>query len=133
VLNPVEHARPARRLAVLGAAGELLAAALMKRRLGELGEPYHSGACAAYGQAARALTVSGGLLLAAPAKRSRAAAVAGGAMLLAGAVCERWSVFEAGFPSARDPRYTVEPQRMRIMQGRGRGASRRGAAARREP
>jgi hypothetical protein len=46
--------------------------------------------------------------------RSRAAAVAGGALMLAGAVFERWSVFRAGFQSARDPKYTVVPQRERL-------------------
>ena len=34
--------------------------------------------------------------------------------LLAGAVLERWAVFKAGFQSARDPQYTVAPQRERI-------------------
>jgi hypothetical protein len=65
------------------------------------------------------------LLLAARAHRSRAAAVLGGGMMLAGAVCERWSVFKAGFQSARDPRYTVEPQRRRV----GRGSTRASSAA----
>jgi hypothetical protein len=45
-------------------------------------------------------------------------------MLLAGAVCERWSVFKAGVQSARDPKYTVSPQRRRVRGGRGHGASR---------
>jgi hypothetical protein len=49
--------------------------------------------------------------------------------VLAGAVCERWSVFKAGILSARDPKYTVGPQRARIRSGRTRGASRRVEAA----
>jgi hypothetical protein len=40
--------------------------------------------------------------------------VVGGALMLAGAVFERWSVFRAGFQSARDPKYTVMPQRERL-------------------
>lgn len=44
-------------------------------------------------------------------------------MLLAGAVCERWSVFKAGFQSARDPGYTVGPQRRRIEAGITQGAA----------
>jgi hypothetical protein len=28
----------------------------------------------------------------------------------------RWSVFRAGFQSARDPRYTVIPQRQRLEE-----------------
>jgi hypothetical protein len=34
--------------------------------------------------------------------------------LLGGACCERFAVFEAGQASARDPKYTVVPQRERI-------------------
>ncbi|MDP9474901.1 MAG: hypothetical protein M3R38_04295, partial [Actinomycetota bacterium] len=49
-------------------------------------------------------------------KKSRAASVAGGALILAGAACERWSVFKAGFQSARDPKYTVMPQRERLCK-----------------
>lgn len=33
---------------------------------------------------------------------------------VAGAATERWAVFEAGFQSARDPKYTVMPQRERL-------------------
>jgi hypothetical protein len=47
-------------------------------------------------------------------RKSRAASVAGGALVLAGAATERWTVFKAGFESARDPRYTVIPQRERL-------------------
>ncbi len=42
--------------------------------------------------------------------------VDGGALILAGAACERWSVFKAGFQSARDPKYTVMPQRERLRE-----------------
>jgi len=42
-----------------------------------------------------------------------AAAAAGGALVLAGELALRWSVFKAGFQSARDPRYTVIPQKQR--------------------
>jgi hypothetical protein len=52
--------------------------------------------------------------------------------VLAGAVCERWSVFKAGFQSARDPGYTTRPQRTRVEGGRGRGASRHGTPSRAE-
>ncbi len=124
-LTPVAHARPARRLAVAGCVAELAIVPLMEHRLGDLGEPYHEGAAGAYGRLARGLTVAGSLLLAARAERSRAAAVASGTMIVAGAVCERWSVFKAGFQSARDPKHTVGPQSRRILGGRTRGASRR--------
>jgi hypothetical protein len=37
-------------------------------------------------------------------------------MLTAG-VCTRLGVFEAGLASAKDPRYTVVPQRERVQTG----------------
>jgi Polysulphide reductase, NrfD len=127
VVTPLPAAAPARRLALLGATAELIIVPAMEHRLKELAEPYHAGASGTYSRAARGLTVAGTLLLAARAHRNRAAAIAGGAMILAGAVCERWSVFEAGFSSARDPKYTVEPQRARIAGGAGRRAARAAA------
>jgi len=39
-----------------------------------------------------------------------------GAALLAGSVCTRFAIFEAGQASARDPRYTVIPQRERVTR-----------------
>ncbi len=42
---------------------------------------------------------------------------AGSALLLAGSVCTRWSVYRAGFQSARDPVATLGPQRARIVRG----------------
>jgi hypothetical protein len=42
--------------------------------------------------------------------------VAGGALMLAGAMTTRWSIYKAGFQSAADPKYVVEPQRARREQ-----------------
>jgi hypothetical protein len=124
VATPPKDAAPARRLAVGGAVAGIAALQLMERRLGELGEPYKSGAARRLKQAAGALTAAGAGLIAGAGRR-RPAAVAGGGLLLAGAVCERWSIFRAGFQSAADPRATVRPQRRAIGTGRRRGASRR--------
>ena len=131
-LTPIAHAGPARRLAVAGCVAELALVPLMEHHLDELAEPYQREAAAAYAQLARGLTIAGSLLLATSARRSRTAAALSGTLVLAGAVCERWSVFKAGFQSARDPKYTVGPQRRRIVGGRTRGASRR-VVPRREP
>jgi hypothetical protein len=38
----------------------------------------------------------------------------GAALILAGAVLQRFAIFDAGKASARDPRYTVEPQRSKV-------------------
>ena len=54
-------------------------------------------------------------------RRRRDGAVAGGALLLAGSALLRWAVFKAGFVSARDPRYTVGPQRERLAARAGAG------------
>jgi formate-dependent nitrite reductase membrane component NrfD len=113
ILTPARHAGPARRLAVLGAALETAAVGVMERRLGALAGPYRSGKAARYGRAARALTIAGAAVLA-TAGRRRTAAIAGGKLVLAGSALERWSVFAAGFDSARDPSYTVGPQRERL-------------------
>ena len=118
MLSPAAEAGPARRLTVAGAALELCAARAMEHRLGELGEPYHEGQVEKLNQAAKGLTAAGSLLLAAAGRRTRLAALAGGAATLAGAACERWAIFRAGFESARDPKYTVLPQRRRIGERR---------------
>ena len=44
-------------------------------------------------------------------------AAVSGAALLAGSVCTRFGVFEAGQASAKDPKYTVVPQRERLDRG----------------
>ena len=117
ILTPLEEAGPARRLAVGGALAELGATTLMKRRLGSfLAEPYEGDEAGRYDRAARACTGTGAAVTALAGRKSRLAAVAGGALVLAGAVLERWSVFRAGFQSARDPKYTVLPQRQRLRE-----------------
>jgi hypothetical protein len=127
-LTPVPYAGPARRLTLAGALVELAAAQAMERRLGELAEPYRRGEAAPFGRAAKALTAIGAVAIARPGRRSRAAAVLGGAGVLAGALLQRWTVFTAGFESAREPRYTVGPQRRRVAE---RAAAQAGAL--REP
>jgi hypothetical protein len=115
-LTPGPQAGPARRLTIFGAALETAAAAAMERRLGELGEPYRSGRAGRFARAARALTTAGGALVALRGHQHRTAAVLGGTAVLAGAICQRWAVFEAGKASAADPKYTVGPQRERELR-----------------
>ena len=94
--------------------GELVAEQLLERRLGMVAETMRTGTAARRLTAAKALTVAGALAAAKPARRSRlAAALAGGALLGASALT-RFGIFAAGMASARDPKYTVEPQRARI-------------------
>jgi Polysulphide reductase, NrfD len=123
--TPPEAAAPARRLAVGGAVAGIAATEVMTRRLGPLGAPYGSGAAGWLKRAALGLGATGAGVVAGLGARSRPAAMAGGALLLGGALCERWSVFRAGFQSAADPQATVGPQRRAIAAGERRGASRK--------
>ena len=113
ICTPTASAGPARRTAIAGAVAELALMKGMERKLGFVGEVYKQGEARAYGKKAELCTAAGAALLALGGRRSRAVAAAGGALLLAGSLSMRWSVFKAGFQSARDPRYTVVPQKRR--------------------
>jgi hypothetical protein len=115
IVVPPAEAGPARRLAVGSVLVENALFQLMEQRLGMLGEPYSQGEAGKYKKVALGCTLSGAALLGTLGRRSRLAAAAGGALVLAGEVAVRWSVFKAGFQSARDPKYTVEPQRERAQ------------------
>jgi len=125
-------AAPARRLALAGAALELVSAQAMERSLGEVGEPYRRGAAGALSRAGQALTATGAGVIALRGQ-TRSGALAGGSMVLGGALLERWSIFRAGFQSARDPRHVVGPQRARVAEGRGHGAVRQAGRASAQP
>jgi hypothetical protein len=118
IVVPPAEAGPARRLAVGSVLVENALFQLMEQRLGMLGEPYSQGEAGKYKKVALGCTLSGAALLGTLGRRSRLAAAAGGALVLAGEVAVRWSVFKAGFQSARDPKYVVEPQRARADAAR---------------
>lgn len=116
------EAGPARRMAVGGAIVELAAHRRMQASMGLSAETLHAGLAGRWSKGSTGLTVVGAAL-AAVGGRSRASRVLsglGGLALLAGSVCTRFSIFEAGQASARDPRYTVVPQRERLEQRRAR-------------
>jgi formate-dependent nitrite reductase membrane component NrfD len=112
-LDP-RDAGPARRLAVGAVAAEIVLLHAMELRLGEVGEVYHKGTAGKLSAAATLLAGAGAVALA--RRRTRSGAVLGGALVCAGELCLRWAVFKAGFQSARDPKYTVGPQRSRKAQ-----------------
>jgi len=119
---PAEQAGPARRLAVGGAVAEILAEHRMERSMGMTVEPLRTGGPGRLMRAARILTLAGaaGSLLAGRTRSrglDRAVAVASGAALLAGSAFTRFGVVRAGIASAKDPRYTVVPQRERVDRG----------------
>jgi hypothetical protein len=112
-LTPVAQSGPARNMALAGAAVDLAGVELINRRLGMLAEPYEQGFSGRLMKTARALTL-GGVGLSLLGRRSRLARVAAGAAYVAGSVTLRFGVFEAGKASAKDPKYTVVPQRERL-------------------
>ncbi|MFL0460148.1 NrfD/PsrC family molybdoenzyme membrane anchor subunit [Kytococcus sedentarius] len=115
-------AGPARRLAVAGALGDYLAVDALEKQLDEVGvlEPLHHGAEGRKMRLSKALTVAGGVVTLV-AGRSRAGAVVGGLALAAASALTRFAVVEAGIESAKDPRWTVEPQRRRLEARRAAG------------
>ncbi len=110
---PLSDSAPARRLALAGAAVDVAAEQLVRRRLGMLAEPYEQGRPGRLLRMARGLTLAGAGA-AVLGRRSRALSVAGGAALAAGSLLTRFGVFQAGLASAEDPKYTVVPQRERV-------------------
>jgi formate-dependent nitrite reductase membrane component NrfD len=118
-LSPVAEAAPARRLGVAGAALELALMHRVEHGHGLVSEPYRIGLAGRLLRAARATTMTGAALVAV-AGRHRWAAITGGGLLTLGSALTRFGIFNAGMASARDPRYTVEPQRDRAREA-GRG------------
>jgi len=116
----LDAAEPARRLAVLGAGAELVAKRRLIKRLATTGpvslsEPYETGRAGVMLRVAEGLT-AGGLAGALLGRRSRALSALSGASLLAASALTRFGIFEAGMASARDPKYTIVPQRQRLPQ-----------------
>ena len=111
VVHPAD-AGPARDLAVLGAAVELIAKRQLLARLGDLAEPYRAGTTGTILRLAEFLT-AGALAGAVLGGKSRAVSALSGASLVAASAMTRFGIFEAGRASARDPKYTIVPQRRR--------------------
>jgi formate-dependent nitrite reductase membrane component NrfD len=109
-----QQARQAAWLAVLGGTSEIIANRLMMGRLGLVTEAYRQGRAGKLMNAAEALTAAGlaGTIL---AGRNRVAAPLAGTALMAASALTRFGIFEAGRASARDPKYTVGPQRDRLQ------------------
>ena len=110
LVAPRSEVGPLRRLAVLGATGEIICERLLQRRLGMVAEALHEEPAGRRLKAAKAFTAAGAL--GALVSRGRLS----GAALLAGSALTRFGLFAAGMASARDPRYTVEPQRERLQR-----------------
>jgi DMSO reductase anchor subunit len=111
---PPQESAPARNLGLFGVGLELASFHLMTRRIGMVAEPYRSGRGGAYMKASQALAVLGAAGSLA-ARRNRVAGLVSGAALLAASAATRFGIFHAGLASADDPKYTVVPQRERLL------------------
>ncbi len=109
----LDDAGPARRMATLGWIAETISTEVMTRRLGTVGEPYRKESAGRYLKAAKVLAAVG--IAGAHLRRgSRVGNLASGLALVAASACTRFGIFHAGVASAKDPRYTVVPQRERL-------------------
>ena len=97
---------------MLGAAVELIAKRQLVGRPGDLAEPYEAGTTGAVLRVAEFLT-AGALAGAVLGGKSRAVSALSGASLVAASALTRFGIFQAGRASARDPKYTMVPQRRR--------------------
>lgn len=123
VTTGVGEAGPARRLAVLGVIGDLIATRVMRRRMDPIAaEPLHQGRAGAMLEWSERLAVAGGIgtLL---GGRNRGVAAVSGLALLAASALTRFGIFEAGIASAKDPRYTIEPQQRRLAARQASGST----------
>lgn len=118
IAAPVDQAGPARRLAVGGVLLEIAANQRMEQAMGLTAEPLHQGKAGTYLRIAKVLNVVGTTGTVLLGRHSRSASAISGTALMAGSALTRFGIFEAGQQSARDPKYTVVPQRERLGQQR---------------
>ncbi|CAM3337891.1 NrfD/PsrC family molybdoenzyme membrane anchor subunit [Mycobacterium colombiense] len=121
ITTPVAEAGPARKLAVIGAVGDLISARFTEYRMDPVTrEPLHHGTPGRLLSASEWLAAAGGLgaLL---GGRHRAVAALSGLSLLTASAMLRFGFFEAGKESTGDPRYTIEPQKRRLAARRAAG------------
>ena len=114
VTAPLAEASPARSMALLGWMCEAGSLEMLRRRLGMIAEPYDEGRAGRWLRAGKVLAAAGGVgaLL---GSRHRMVSVLAGSAAVAGSICTRFGVFHAGVQSARDPKYTIVPQRQRLL------------------
>lgn len=105
-----ERAMP-RRVALLGVAADQVVSRRIDSRLGMVAEPYRKGGSGVMLRAGRLLAFAGavGSFLG----NDRAERISGVALMVSSALT-KFGIFAAGMKSARDPKYTVQPQRERL-------------------
>lgn len=121
ITTPVRETGPARALAIMGVVADIGFMKYMESRMDPTAaEPLHHGKAGRMLKQSEWLAIAGavGTLL---VGRTRLGAIASGICLVGASSLTRFGVFEAGMDSARDPRYTVEPQRRRLAARRAAG------------
>lgn len=127
--TPVAAAAPAQRLTMLGSVVDLIATRIMFAQMDETeAEPLRTGEPGRLLRLSQGLAIVGGVgAVAARTLSTRAptlarviAGVSGGAAVVSSAL-NRLGVFRAGMASAKDPRFTVEPQKRRLARRRAQG------------
>ncbi len=116
--SPCSELDPARRLAIGGAALEILTETRMEQEMGMAAETLHTGTAGAVVRTAKVLTTLGAAT-AVYSRRSRVAARVSGVALMAASALTRFGIFYAGQASARDPKYSVVPQAERVARRAG--------------
>lgn len=123
ITTPVAEAGPARKLAVIGAVCDLVSARVTEHRMDPVTtEPLHQGTPGRMLEWSERLAAIGGLGALFGGGRRGTAALSGLTLLAASALL-RFGFFEAGKESARDPRYTIEPQKRRLAARRAAGVT----------
>jgi hypothetical protein len=115
IFTPCEQNGPARRMAIGGAAMEIAGAETLLKRLELVGEPYQQGRPGMLMKTARAMTAAAAAV-SLLGGRSRAVSALTGATYVVASLMTRFGIFEAGLASAKDPKYTVVPQRERLAR-----------------
>ncbi len=114
---PLGETAPLRRLGIGAGLAELGLLQLMKRGMGEAGAAFSESAKGhRYERLATAATAAGVAMAALAGRRSRLASALAGTSILAGSALTRFAIFEAGLTSAANPRYTIVPQRRRLLR-----------------
>lgn len=123
ITTPVRETGPARLLGVLGAVCDITAMKYMESRMDPVAaEPLHEGRAGHLLRLSERMALAG-VLGTVFFGRTRVGAIASGVALIGASALTRFGVFEAGLASARDPRYTVEPQRRRLAARRAAGST----------
>ncbi|MDO5698498.1 MAG: polysulfide reductase NrfD [Dermatophilus congolensis] len=121
VTTTPDETGPVRALAAFAALSDVASTVIMESQMDPIAaEPLHEGHAGAMLRWSERLAVAGGLGAAVFGHKRVGAALSGLALMTASALT-RFGVFEAGMESARDPRYTIEPQRRRLEARRAAG------------